>query len=658
MGAARVLSDNIRPSVGYRLGLGALILAVFGVVLWVPFQYDDALYILANPKVTGPWPGLGAIFGEISYRGTGEYEPLVVLAHRWLYAAFGENHLPYSISSLLLHWLNAALLFGLLGKLLQDEETAFWAALLFAVYPAHSEVLAVSSFRKHLFAGLGSLGVLSVLLAHGLRPWQRRLGCWALMPLALLGKESAAMLPLLAALVAVVWAKGRARIDKPLLAGLFLECLAFACLRSWALPRRLGALQGGDWSSHLLSSAKSLLWYAGQLPLPRALCLEHDLLPVESALSFEGFAVTIGAALLLAGARWAWRKDRIVGLGLAWSLCALSPFLNLIPFLNFSLVADRYLYLASAGWALAAARLGALFLPSRSRRLALACAAAAYAALALRGSARFAHPLELWRHTVECAPLNPRAHGALGVEYRLRRHHGEAVSELEKAVALHPGYAEPWFDLGLAYYMAGRLDDAIAATRRYHEMMLDVRALVNLGAFYLEAGRLAEAEDALEQAVSLEPERAEARLNLGRARLRLGALDEAARELSFAARDEKQRAKALAALGELEQRRGRREAAAAHYEESLSLEPEQLETTRRLARHYCAEGDARRALETIERLLARLESRLSELRARAGVAERENLRYLEGLRDEARAERRRLLSPAARARRSPRPGAP
>src|SRR5262249_29262516 len=38
--------------------LAAAILFVWGPLLWAPFVYDDGLFVLANPDMNGPWPGL------------------------------------------------------------------------------------------------------------------------------------------------------------------------------------------------------------------------------------------------------------------------------------------------------------------------------------------------------------------------------------------------------------------------------------------------------------------------------------------------------------------------------------------------------------------------------------------------------------------------
>ena len=65
-----------------------LLALVFGALLWAPFHYDDAMFILNEPTVTGPWPGLRALLsGYAAGEGDG---PLLALYHWILFQLAGD----------------------------------------------------------------------------------------------------------------------------------------------------------------------------------------------------------------------------------------------------------------------------------------------------------------------------------------------------------------------------------------------------------------------------------------------------------------------------------------------------------------------------------------------------------------------------------------
>jgi tetratricopeptide (TPR) repeat protein len=370
------------------------------------------------------------------------------------------------------------------------------------------------------------------------------------------------------------------------------------------------------------------------LPLPRGLCLEHTLEPVRGLGEPQAFLLL--GALVLGGNLFlhAWRRDKVVGAGLSWCLLALAPFLNILPFLNVSLVADRYLYLASAGFLLAAVRLLS-FLDVRPRVLAwswglLACL---YGAMAFSHLDRFSDDWTLWKATALCAPDNPRARLPLAVHYMRRLMYPEAVAEYQKVLELAPGLLpRVYLDFGVCLAEAGRLNDAINLTRAQLAQEETPEGLNNLGMFYLRAGRAREASKALEIAVLLDPGSSGVRLNLGAAYLALGRRAEAAEELERAARDPAVRPKALRLQAELRLRRGDKAGAAALYEESLRLDPMQWDAAKGLSRLYTRLGERRKGAVVVAAFRGRIEALLGVLRKRDRDEDAPALAYAEGLR--------------------------
>ncbi|MBI5630627.1 MAG: tetratricopeptide repeat protein [Elusimicrobia bacterium] len=641
----------------FQAGMGLwaiLFLGAYSLSFWIPFLYDDQGIMLKHPLIIGPWPGINAILATPLTRG-GEYEPLNVLLHWFLRRFAGEHVFLYRLSSLLLHGANAFLLYRLSRRLFEiagsPARQAFWSAwavaTLFSLFPAHAEIMAVSSFKKHLAVGFFGLVMLNVQVEDGLSNAARCLIAGAALSAALLFKESAAALPFLAGLLSSLHFSRRKFLEEcAFLAGLVIISLAYASARFLLVPRVLAPLTPGGALAHGLTSLKIGLWSLGQLFWPSSLCLEHSLAAVRSPFSWEGWllaAATVGLAYGIIRLR---RFDRLACCGALWALAALTPFLNLVPFLNYSLVADRYLYLASAGFLLMTVRLFLLF--SRAARSLAALGwlllAGLYSALSAAHLKRFTDPWDLWSHALACAPDNPRPHAQMAYLYLKRMRYAEAAREFEAALRLEPS-ARPLFylDLGLAYAESGEVAEAIAVTRAGNARKPNPEALNNLGIFHQRQGDLPEALRALREAARLDSLNPGIRLNLGGVLLESGLFKEAEENLYLAAREAALKPKALALLGELAVKKGQPERAMALFEESLGLESSSWPSTASLARLYMRRRGSDKARALMDVFISRLGDGLAELRLNGDPKDGPQGRYLEELYRKALKERREIL---------------
>jgi Tfp pilus assembly protein PilF len=622
-----------------------------GFLLWAPFIYDDSAFVLADPRITGPWPGWAAFFGG-TFAGPGEYGPLVPLAHWALYRAVGASVWPYRLTSLLLHWANVVLVWRLMRRWLENESLALAASALFAVFPAHVEVLALTSFKKHLAATLFGLALLD--LQH-----DKRLGTRAraalgagLLVLSLLCKESGLVfVPLAFAAAAARRGRRGLREERVFLGALSVAAAVYAVARVTLLPRQPAALIGGAWAPHLFTCGKILLWHLGSLVLPFDLAIEHSLAPVRS----PGEAALVAAGVLAwlgAGARLA-RRDRTAAFGWAWITLALAPFLNLIPFLNFSLVAGRYEYLAAAGYLLLAARLAGPFLRPASaggaRRVLLAAALpfALYAGASARFAARFDSPYELWSDALARSPDHPRVLAALGALKASWHDDAGAEADLRRALALAPGMPEACVNLSWLLAETGRPDEALALARRRLALRADSTGWANLGLLLTRAGRFEEALPPLQEAARLAPG-PDAALALGQCLSGLKRYDEADANLRAALVDPELRAKALRALGDAAAAQGRRGEAESDWRGSLEADPLQPDTVDALARALALDGRRGEALALYDGLIGRLQRAAAQLTAETPEQKAALENFLSDLVDRSTRAREKLARGGAR----------
>lgn len=574
-------------------------MAAFGLVFRVPYLYDDKVRILESAAVQGTWPGWGF---WLSYAyGDGEYEPLVFVIH-WILRRFSDGTFLLRLTSLLLHAANAWLAWRLLRRVMGDASMALWAAVLFSLFPAHVETLAISTFKKHLLVAFFGLALLNVQSEPRLGRGPRLILALLCQGAALLSRESALILPFLSLLTA--WFLGGVpalRRDAPLHGGLFAFSGLYALGRLLYLPHAAAALAGENWFYHAATCGKAFLWDLRQLAIPGRLGLEHSLAPVSTGVEAGLILLGVLGTILITKKLSATEKKKEMGLGLAWMAVALLPSLNLYPFANFSLVADRYLYLPAVGFSVFSVNW------LKDRRL-LSLLAAAYVAAAAVHMARFTDPLALWEHAARRAPGNPRALGAWGAALKERGRFSEAESALRRAVAAGPDYPEPAFDLALLLSGEERDAEAAAVAGEALARHPSSRAYNNLGLVLLKAGRSREARPALESAANLAPRDSDVALNLGLCYLALGMDGRAQARLVFASFDREARPSALEALGELAMRRGDKARALAFFELALDEEPRRWNTLKRAARLQAGMGRGREARERLARYQALLES--------------------------------------------------
>jgi len=169
-----------------------------------------------------------------------------------------------------------------------------------------------------------------------------------------------------------------------------------------------------------------------------------------------------------------------------------------------------------------------------------------------------------------------------GLLYLMGRYE-EARQELERATAIDPDYASAWNNLGAALGRLGRSAEEIAAYRKATDLdpaYADVRH--NLGLALLKSGEAEAGEREMRKALDLDPAYVPAYLNLAQHLLAGQRESEALDLLRQGAQKAPPNADLLVLLGEACLRLGRTPEAMSAFEESLRINPDQVELRRRL----------------------------------------------------------------------------
>jgi Tfp pilus assembly protein PilF len=522
------------------LALGVLV-AALAVVAYLPalnnpFVYDDAVTVRNNASIhdLGNWRAVLL----------GSRRPVVNLSYAVSYALSGTTPFGHHLLSVLVHALNAVLLFGLIGVAWRDARerrglaaapaAEVWAQLggasLFAVHPLATEAVGYVSGRAGVlcttFVLLAVLAVRRGLARRRGRWLAAGIGCYVL---AVASKETAAMLPF----VFLVY-------DRLLLPGTredrrwrFWRChfplLALTALAGAWRVRSYVVLEGGHSRSlgyHWLTQLGVVWRYVGLLLIPVSQSVVHSVVPVSSLLAPWPWLAGAG---LLASLYLALRfraRAPLVAFGWLWFLLLLVPSSAIA--LNEHLSEHR-VYEASAGiFLLVGFLFGSLHEEAARRRvpwrtpllaglvagLAITLTAATMARLKVWSSA-----IALWTDAVAKAPDVWAPRYALATAYMQAGQQARAAEEYRKAIEVLPTEPRAHENLGIALARLGRFAEAQAAFEAAIKLSSshELPGLHhNLGVMYVSRGRPELARESFRRAIELDPSYVKPRLGLAR----------------------------------------------------------------------------------------------------------------------------------------------
>ena len=498
-----------------RLGIPshqALALALLVVISYLPaleasFVWDDVIFV--EEAAVHDWSGLRNIwFSPADIDKEGHYWPIVYTSFWLEHKLWGLAPLGYHAVNVALHLVNVLLAWRLLQRLAVPG--AWVIATVFAVHPLHVESVAWVIERKDLLSALFYLtaALTWIRFVKAPRPGRYALAL-GLFAAGLLSKSIVVTLPA-ALLIYHWWQSGRVtRTDLARLAPFFGVALVITAFDLSFYTSREPLALGYSLVERALIAARALWFYVGKLLWPSGLAVIYPLWNISAADPLAWTCVVAAAAL--AAVLWLGRKRLGRGplAGVLFFAVTLSPMLGFVDYgyMQFSLVADRFQYLAGLGVLavlLGTAKCGVGRLPSAART---AATAALILVLAMLGALT-------WRQA--------------GI-YR------DGVTFFSHILAHNPEARDAHLNLVGPLSDAGRLEEALDAARIGVERRPDdADAYSNLGRVLILLDRFEEAEGALRTALELDPRNLTAHQNLGEA-LRQANRDEEAIEMYRAA---------------------------------------------------------------------------------------------------------------------------
>lgn len=465
------------------LVLTVLCALVFGQALLFGFvNLDDYGHVLHNAFVNAPsWRNVARLWSAQYF---GLYIPVMysvwaglAVVSAWLTGDTGAAALQpglYHALNLFLHLANTLMVFALVLRLVRIRSpearssviAAGLGAALFALHPIQVEPVAWISGAKDVLSATFALAALHLYLraypqkGARVQPPRARtrglyLGALACFVAGWLTKPGVLVLPLLIFCVNR-FVLGRSTAQSrwglgPMLALMLPVAIAVKVIQTDADMEFVPAL----WSRPLIA-LDALGFYLVKMVAPWNLAVDYGRTP---KLVLDGAVAPLAwIPVVVALGVWWQRKARPWLLGAAvWLVICLAPVSGLLPFFyqDFSTVADRYLYLAMVGAAMAVA-----IAVQGSRRLQGITLAVcmAYVGLAWHQTGAWKNEEVLFTRTLT---VNPRSYLA---EYNLAQHFLSAGDltrgrqHLDRSLQIQPHYLQAQSSYGTLLLVEGKLD--------------------------------------------------------------------------------------------------------------------------------------------------------------------------------------------------------
>ncbi|MEI7897506.1 MAG: hypothetical protein WCJ26_10760 [bacterium] len=292
---------------------------------------DDKFFVVDHASFNEKPGNLATVFNQGLFVPKNDiyYRPIFLADMILENQLFGIKPWGYHLFSLLFHIISVCLLFIFLKKIRVPETPSLLLALLFAIHPVLTQAVAWIPGRNDLILMIFFLATLISVIDYFQKPKGYLLFVqFGTFLLALLTKETAVIIPVIAFLLLYFVCKVRVSKMIPLFASWALAIIIWYALRASSDPAYQGAL-GQEMVQSGITRLPAILKYLGKIFIP---------VNLSAVPRFEDITIVWGllSAVLLAALVAVSRsyKNPLVLIGIAWYLLFLLPVLIVPKNLN------------------------------------------------------------------------------------------------------------------------------------------------------------------------------------------------------------------------------------------------------------------------------------------------------------------------------------
>ncbi|MDI6742338.1 MAG: tetratricopeptide repeat protein [Smithella sp.] len=538
--------------------LTVLFLAVLTLAVYWPVQnydfinFDDNVYITQNSRVQS---GITSenIRWAFSTRYFGLWNPVVWLSFMFDYELFGLNAGGYHWTNVILHLLNAVLLFFLFRNLTGALWRSAFVAALFAVHPMNVESVAWIAERKNVLSTFFWILTMLLYVRYVELPgWKRYLPVVAVFALGLMTKPMLVTLPFVLLLIDY-WPLNRTPIDtlhtpeerktgeaeKKKFVFLFMEKIPLFLLSSMSIYmtmfyspstpfNQLSRTIEYDFMQRISNAVYSYVAYLKKLFLPTDLSILYLYVDVSTWQILVSIVILTIITIFVCAY---FRKYPYMPVGWFWYLGTLFPVIGIVQIGEYTM-ADRYAYIPYIGLFVLLAW-GVYRLMSKSVYLKKILIIVSVLIIAASTLATYSQ-MKKWTNTetlfadaIAKDPNNHLAYHILGQEMSNKGNHQQALHYYEMAIKANPAYYLSYKNAAVSLVKTGKRDEAL---KRFEEALQLKKSshepYLDLGYFHLGANNLDKSIEYLSKADEIKPDHLETLNYLGVALVRKGRLEE------------------------------------------------------------------------------------------------------------------------------------
>ena len=485
--------------------LFALSAVVYLNTLGHDFALDDSIVITGNEYTVKGFAGIKDHLTQDSFTGFfgnerdlvagGRYRPMSLIFFSIEYALFGENAGLGHFLNIVYYGILVLLIYFWLFRLRRDEEhrwlsLPFIAAVLFAVHPLHTEVVANIKGRDDIFALLGSIG--SAWFALKYFDYRKPLDLlWSglLFFFGIMSKENTITFLAIIPMTFYFFRKPKISDYALTLAPAIIATIGFMILRvsvvGWFGGGQADNLINNPFMEATVAERYGTtfytLWrYIRLLFVPVG--LTSDYYPYHIPLmDFTDWRVWLGIVSNLGLLVWALiglPKKKITSFAILYYFATLSIVSNL-PFTIGAFMNERFVFMSSVGWSIVVAALLIQYLGSKdgnraapNLKYAVFGIALVFSVLTVARNRDWKDNFTIFSTDVQTSENSCKAHLAYGTQairkaiampagQERNRLLNEGIGHVERALEIYPDYIEALSEYGTIKFNQGKIDEAI-----------------------------------------------------------------------------------------------------------------------------------------------------------------------------------------------------
>lgn len=545
----------------YAAILVGLVFVLYGNTLTHDYAVDDAIVITDNMYTKSGVQGIPGILSKDTFFGFfkvegkanlvsgGRYRPMSLVFFALEYELFGLNPFWGHLFNVLFYALLCILVFKLLQRLLTQYYAA-WASplivmmitLLFAAHPLHTEVVANIKGRDEIFAMIGSVGAILLLLKameEGKVIYYLLGGMTFLF--GLLSKENT--ITYLAVFPLILFAFKNVKLSSTIRASLplVLATVVFLVIRYQVLGFDFGGtpmelmnnpylkIDGNQYVEFTAIEKYStilftLLLYLKLLLIPHP--LTHDYYPRHiEVMTLGDWQVWLSIAahlLLLIWAYRSWKEHKVISFSVLYYYVTLSIVSNIVFPIGTNM-SERFLFMPSLGFCILLIYLLKRFVKGNVWVYIVGFFLLGYTAKTITRNTIWKDDFTLFTTDVKTSRRSAKVLNAAGGALTNRAMNetnmskktkmlNKAIAYLNEAQQVHPNYKNAALIKGNAYYYLDQFENAIESYSRALTIAPDYKEASDNLAISLRSqariegeknGNLSKAQELLKRSISL-----------------------------------------------------------------------------------------------------------------------------------------------------------